>query len=36
MGPDEDMLTSESPVEDTLGSSKPVKPDLTPAFYLCS
>ena len=32
MGPDEDMLTPDSPVEETSGSSKSVKPDLTPAF----
>ena len=36
MGPDEDMLTPNSPVEETSGSSKLVKPDLTPAVYLCS
>ena len=36
MGSDEDMLTQDSPVEETSGSSKPVKPDLTPAVYLCS
>ena len=36
MGPDEDMLTPDSPVEETSGSSNPVKPDLTPAVYLCS
>ena len=35
-GPDEDMLTPDSPVEDTSGSSKPVKPDLTPGVHLCS
>ena len=28
------MLTPDSPVEETSGSSKPVKPDLTPAVYL--
>ena len=36
IGPDEDMLTPNSPVEETSGSSKLVKPDLTPAVYLCS
>ena len=36
MGPDEDMMTPDSFVEETSGSSKPVKPDWTPAIYLCS
>ena len=34
-GPDEEMMTPDSPVEETSGSSKLVKPDLTPAVY-CS
>ena len=34
MGPDEDMLTPDSPVEETPGFSKPVKSDLTPAIDL--
>ena len=36
MGPGEDMLTPDSPVEETSGSSKSVKADLTPAVHLCS
>ena len=36
MEPDEDMLTPDPPVEEPSGSYKPVKPDLTPAVYLCS
>ena len=30
------MLTPDSPVAETSGYSNPVKPDLTPAVYLCS
>ena len=36
IGGADDMLTPDSFVEETSGTSKPVKPVLTPAIYLCS